>query len=101
GGSLKGGDVQQRRVQLVVEQLANRHVRQRRDRSAPQRHREREADRELKAERPGHGESSRRSMKPTPRTVSIRGSRPPLRSLRRRLPTCTSTTLLIGSKCRS
>src|SRR5690606_22008832 len=51
--------------------------------------------------RSAHEPSVSLRVKPTPRTVWMSGMPAASCSLRRRLPTCTSTTLLSGSKCMS
>src|SRR5439155_4123893 len=63
----------------------------------------REPDGERASQRPGHASSRSGdwSRNPTPRTVWSSSSSAASLSLRRRLPTWTSTTLLSGSKCRS
>src|SRR5207249_5177659 len=68
-----------------------------------QAHGGREPDGERAPQRPGHSSSRSgdTSRNPTPRTVWSNSSSAASWSLRRRLPTWTSTTLLSGSKWRS
>src|SRR5690606_3217594 len=101
---LDGRHVHQAGVELAVEERACAEQADERDRRERGRHPERRAGGQPEAKRAVHASSSPVyswcRMYPTPRTVWMSGG-PWRRSFRRRLATWTSTTLLMGSKCRS